>query len=927
MLYANDYNDRRVHIDKTQSNQEYYCPSCGAPLVVRKGDIRQHHFAHKANHLCKDTWERSGPSGYDITPWHSEWQSLFPEDNQEVRLELGEVCHRADVLVDRTVVEFQHSIVSASVFDDRNNFYLNLGYKVVWLFDINDVYKNKKISYCNEDDGCYFSWPNPKRTFAAYDVNKGEVELFFHIADGEDSSIFHVNWISDRGFETFRTSPPMTNESFLEHVGLKNGKCAEPYRGDKANNQQLKQFCEKNSISLSKQQERAILAVEGANLLLAVPGSGKTTVLINRIGHMVLNRGITPESILAITFTKNAAEEMRQRFSDRFGQDLADRIDFRTINSLCYEIYRDFCEKDGRTVRTLISKESDRRAILASVYKLFRGEDATETEQIELGQYISCIKNLMLEEDQIQELEADYPDLNDMYRAYEKELRRQKQMDYDDQMKFAHAILEKKPAVQDAIRAKYLYICVDEAQDTSKIQHAIIRRIAYGQSLFMVGDEDQSIYGFRAAYPRALLNFRYDYVNPYILRMEQNYRSTTQIVELAQRFISRNKGRYTKNMTAYRGDGEPVELIRVGSRKEQFDRLLEIAKRKDRETAFLYRDNESSVVLIDLLLRNGILFKLKRPEMNFFGMRMVKKVLNCLRKVDWSEKPDEAIERAFRKCYPNSNADSRIEVLKMLASQEKSIATFLKRIKIIESVISNGRETNETDAVILSTIHSSKGLEYDHVCLVDVYDGRFPSSRTNPFSRSKDDPSGEQEERRLFYVGMTRAKDKLSLLSIAEKRSSYIEELYPEVKAQREAEERRKAEVIRKMKLAAQRERQERETKERQKRFMEIEESAARKREAVRITAEKQESARKRTTIEQQKAIEQRKNSDCMNDIKDTMNRQDVIAIDRFGRRWVRCKLCNKTDLASEFASYGKKNETNLGICHDCNIKKQHTRS
>ena len=269
-----------------------------------------------------------------------------------------------------------------------------------------------------------------------------------------------------------------------------------------------------------------MLAVEGANLLLAVPGSGKTTVLINRIGHMVINKGIQPESILAITYTRNAAEEMRQRFSDRFGKELGNRIDFRTINSLCNDIYLGFCAKEGKQVRRLISKESERREILAGVYKNFRHENATENEKIELGQYIGCIKNLMLEEDQIIELEDEYPQLNNMYKAYEKVLRQTNLMDYDDQMVFTHALLEKRPAVLEEIRSKYRYICVDEAQDTSKIQHAIIRMIAYGQSLFMVGDEDQSIYGFRAAFPRAMLNFRYDYVNPYILRMERNYRST-----------------------------------------------------------------------------------------------------------------------------------------------------------------------------------------------------------------------------------------------------------------------------------------------------------------------------------------------------------------------------------------------------------------
>ena len=133
-LFANDYNDNRVHIDDTHSNQQYYCPSCGVPLVVKKGDIRHHHFAHSAHCPCKDSWERN--KEYDTSSWHIGWQSLFPPKNQEITLSLGETKHRADVIIGKTVVEFQHSLLSASKFDDRNNFYFNLGYKVVWLFDI-----------------------------------------------------------------------------------------------------------------------------------------------------------------------------------------------------------------------------------------------------------------------------------------------------------------------------------------------------------------------------------------------------------------------------------------------------------------------------------------------------------------------------------------------------------------------------------------------------------------------------------------------------------------------------------------------------------------------------------------------------------------------------------------------------------------------
>ena len=191
-------------------------------------------------------------------------------------------------------------------------------------------------------------------------------------------------------------------------------------------------------------------------------------------------------------------------------------------------------------------------------------------------------------------------------------------MDFNDQMVFADYALQNDAELLDEYKRKYRYICVDEAQDTSKIQHKIIKRLAEGGNLFMVGDEDQSIYGFRAAYPRALLNFRYDYINPYILRMETNYRSTKQIVDFAQKFISRNKGRYEKKMTSARDEGEDVSLVHVKTREEQFNYLLDAAKNRQKKVAFLYRENNSAIVLIDLLLRNDIPFVLKKPEKNFF---------------------------------------------------------------------------------------------------------------------------------------------------------------------------------------------------------------------------------------------------------------------------------------------------------------------
>ena len=151
MLFACDYNDNLVHIDETHSNQEYYCPSCGAPMITRKGTQRQHCFAHKPTHPCSDSWERS--NSYDVSAWHKEWQSLLPRENQEVKLTLGDTKHRADVLIGRTVVEFQHSIMPVKAFDDRNNFYFNLGYKVIWLFDLSDLYEKGQLSFERATDG------------------------------------------------------------------------------------------------------------------------------------------------------------------------------------------------------------------------------------------------------------------------------------------------------------------------------------------------------------------------------------------------------------------------------------------------------------------------------------------------------------------------------------------------------------------------------------------------------------------------------------------------------------------------------------------------------------------------------------------------------------------------------------------------------
>ena len=987
MLFAHDYNDNRVHIGETHGNQEYYCPYCGARLITRKGEVRQHHFAHHPSHHCSDSWVGERSHNYDTSDWHNEWQSLFPKENQEIKLALGDTKHRADVMIDKTVIEFQHSVMQVKAFDDRNNFYANFGNKVIWLFDLSNLLENNKISYEKTEKGLAFNWKNPKRAFNNYDIKSGCIDLFFQLSN-DDNCIVRVDDVSVDGFENFTTTDFISKEEFLNYVGLKNGECLPPCRDDIANNEQYRQFKEKYNINLNKQQERAMLAVEGSVLLLAVPGSGKTTVLVSRLGHMVINKNISPENILAITYSNQAADEMRSRFSNKFGAHIGNRIDFRTINSLALKVYWDYCRQKHKPIRSLI-QDKNRRTLIAQIYQKHNDEFAAESDIQALSTAIEYIKNMMLSESQIVELESELPHLNSMYQDYQQHLKEKMLMDFDDQMVFALWILENNNDILNNLRNQYKYISVDEAQDTSKIQHAIIKILAEGNGLFMVGDEDQSIYGFRGAYPRALLNFRYDYKNPYILRMERNYRSTNQIVNKAQLFISRNKGRYEKTMTSERGDDSEVHLLSVKSQEEQYMYLLEVAKNTAADTAFLYRDNESAVVLVDLLTRNRIPFQHRKSEMNFFGNKVVKDIIayltlaidefNCqafeqicnkgiiyLKKKQkeyaikncknrnisiydalegqmpyverqYQDRPENfkmlmnalktvstynAIEGLLSAGYGNYLKEEHLDVgkvhiLQILAKQEPDIKKFLLRLQELEKIMQQEFSAHSNNKVILSTIHTSKGLEYDTVYMVDVYDGRFPSSRPNIFSRSKDNANFEQEERRLFYVGITRAKNDLYLFEIKNLPSQYVDEMFPEVveaRHQKEMELRRQIEAENEAK---------RKRVEEERRRKESEESARRMgllREQWKRDEEKRRIEREEARSRKQAVLRPlgRDLKDRYEYVKDNFGQQIKPIYDYFGNRWVQCEICGEIKETHEFVEYGGANHVNLGQCYKC---------
>lgn len=611
----------------------------------------------------------------------------------------------------------------------------------------------------------------------------------------------------------------------------------------------FEEFTRKYNISLNQQQLDAVKSVENPTLLLAVPGSGKTTVLIARLGYMIYCLEINPKEILTVTYTVAATKDMKARFIKVFGSDYADNIEFRTINGICAKIIAAYGRKIGRKPFNLISDEGERSRIVNNIYIKEYQKYPDEMEVKQVLTLATYAKNMMLKPEEIQKLgeDNDLPDFADIFRLYNVTLKENLLMDYDDQMCYAYNLLKKCPDILLELQNRYKYICVDEAQDTSKIQHMIIEIIAKKeQKLFMVGDEDQSIYGFRAAYPEALLSFEKTYTNAKVLLMEENFRSTKEIVETADAFIQKNRYRHKKTMNAHRSSGEKVEQIKAKSPREEYAILLNAAKNAKNQTAILYRDNECAVPVIDLLERNNIRYRIKGADFVFFSHKVVRDVIDI---IDFIYNPNdiEVFGRIYyklktyitkqeflkiaqivksagidpltaairltdkeykRKSLKDLKSDIRLvkdfkpsmglnfigaklgyldymdrnklsvnkfEIIKALSYNVSTLLELKTRIGELQTIIAQ-KEMDYDAKVILSTIHSSKGLEYDTVYLMDVKTGILPAENIKDYS-NKEKANVYEEDRRLFYVGMTRAKNELNVFDFGYE-SPFVKEIF-----------------------------------------------------------------------------------------------------------------------------------------------------
>lgn len=608
--------------------------------------------------------------------------------------------------------------------------------------------------------------------------------------------------------------------------------------------------------TLNKPQKEAVFHTEGPLLILAGAGSGKTRVLTHRIAYLIEEKGVNPWNILAITFTNKAAEEMRQRVDSLVGIG-AESIWVSTFHSMCVRILRRYIDRLGYDNRFTIYDTDDQKTLMKEVCRKTDIDTKRFKERMLLS-VISSAKNEMILPEEF-ELNAggDFVQLKiaKVYKEYEAQMRANNALDFDDLLVKTVQLLETQPDVRENYQERFRYIMVDEYQDTNTVQFRLVSLLAGKyRNLCVVGDDDQSIYKFRGANIRNILDFEKEFSDAKVIKLEQNYRFVGNVLEVANSVIRNNKGRKEKTLWT---DNEKGEKIRLRQFDTAYDEAQFIAEDIKDETAqganysdhaVLYRTNAQSRLLEEKFVAMNIPYKIV-GGINFYSRREIKDVLSYLKTID-NGKDDLAVRRIINVpkrgiglttinriqesaaargigFYDALSAPDLIPGIGRSASKLDSFAALIEyfkgrseesgvtdllteviektgytesleaddpeeleaRVQNIDELVSKAAVYEEScsdrgerptlsgfleevalvadidsvaedrDYVILMTLHSAKGLEFPHVYLAGMEDGLFPSY----MSISGDDPEELEEERRLCYVGVTRAEEKLTL--------------------------------------------------------------------------------------------------------------------------------------------------------------------
>lgn len=607
-----------------------------------------------------------------------------------------------------------------------------------------------------------------------------------------------------------------------------------------------------NIDGLNEKQKEAVRKTEGALLVLAGAGSGKTKVLTTRVAYLVKELGVDPSSILAITFTNKAAKEMRERILAMVGK-VGYQIQISTFHSFGLLLIRENYATLGLDKNFTILDSDDANTLIKKICK-DKGLDSKIYNPKAIKNKISGAKNeIMSPIDYEKYAYSDYEKtVVEVYKKYEEKLQVNNSLDFDDLLLLPIQLFRSHPEVLQEYQEKFKYILIDEYQDTNEAQYVLTKMIsAKYKNICVVGDNDQSIYAFRGANYKNILNFEHDYQNPEVILLEENYRSTKTILNAANSIIKNNKERKDKNLWTSNVEGEKIKYHKAENEKEEAHYVVEeieklLQKGVEREDiAILYRTNAQSRNLEEAFLSKNIPYRVvgsfyfyKRKEIkdlicylkliyNIHDDVSLTRVINVpkrgigLKTIENLENKAsamhvsmyDAIESGKELVFKNTiekirqkqselsltelvdfileetgmrrelesersmEADIRLENLEEFKSITKhfeermgfiSLEEFLEEISLVADI----EEHKDTqDVITLMTIHSSKGLEFDYVFLVGMEEGIFPHS--NSFSSQED----IEEERRLCYVAITRAKKGLYLVS-ARKRTLFGQDSY-----------------------------------------------------------------------------------------------------------------------------------------------------
>ncbi|MDU5230000.1 MAG: ATP-dependent helicase [Anaerococcus sp.] len=588
-------------------------------------------------------------------------------------------------------------------------------------------------------------------------------------------------------------------------------------------------------MQLTEKQKQAANHKNGPCLVLAVPGAGKTTMLLERI--KMLENQIDPSHILSLTFSKTQALDMKNRFESE--GDI--KSNFMTIHAFCYLIIRNYYKKTHRKLKILESdNEYNKYNLIQQIYYDINGKVMSSEDLKNFFIEIGYMKNSMADISYLKK--SQVKNIEKIYKAYEDFKKQKSYIDFDDMQIIALIILNQNYKLLRLVKNKYKYIQLDEGQDTSLLQFKIIEKIVHPENnLMVVADDDQSIYSFRAAEPDYLLNFKNIYPNAKLITMDENHRSQANIVKAANNFIIQNQKRYTKNLFTSKNATSKVYKKYAKDSKDSFSYILKNID-PNKTNAIVFRNNISALNLISFLMEKDIAFTINNPSIDFFDSKILSDMVNIinfskdfynvelfseiyymvntylskeeiekldLKAINYTvfdylheyisdekaygllrkEKEfknlrtmnlDKQISyiynkmgyRDYIKMFSNKyyevviNKDLYVESMINFTKDLKDLNEFYKKIEEFERILNKNNESN----IILSTIHKSKGLEYDNVFIIDLVKGEFPL-----IYDYKNRENRLEEERRMFYVAMTRARDNLHLITLKYRNSHKVE--------------------------------------------------------------------------------------------------------------------------------------------------------